>query len=173
MSYWWHPWANLHIYKFLPATSSQHGVPGPGFTLMPGTNNKNQSTEEKNNCFQDTRYQAIKNSDPWEKGNKLSESYDLSNILERLARPLHRERKLRKRLVNSLSWEGTENLGRKRQLEFVGHTTTVEKTALKEDPGDLPRVLLEYSLSSTNQHMCVRKLRPRREPSKRIRRNGF
>lgn len=64
-------------------------------------------------------------------------------FLERVSRALHREGELRESLGNSLSWEDTVSLGRTRQLEFIGHTTRVEKTAQREDLGNLPRVLLE------------------------------
>ena len=63
-------------------------------------------------------------------------------------------------------------MGLLNQLEFVGQEIRDEDFVQRSRSGALPRVLLEYSLSSTNQHTCVRKLRPRREPSERIRRNG-
>lgn len=70
---------------------------------------KQTKKNTRDNGFQDTRHQAMKNSDPWEMGkNEVSPMTAPVYCLKRVSKPENKE-KLRQNLADFLNWQTWES----------------------------------------------------------------
>lgn len=110
------------------------------------------------NGFQVTEYQATKDNDPWEMGNKWSEPCNCpgtlpGHIAERGNQGKH-----------SIFLTGTDEAGiwrRPRYLAFTGENTIQERAAQIESPKDLQRIPYKPSAEYWSVHEKLPKVQGR------------